>query len=513
MAVVDRILPFYVRRREPGLLARGLLLTGLVAVGVLYGLMAAILPASMLIVPMTPILILSGLCLWMLPDIGPIPVARMQLMLIWYCGLFAAWPGYVALDLPGLPWITPQRIASGLLVLLVLVGVAMSEDFRKRLTTTMNEVPAISRLFWGFWAITTVSLLMTRNPSLSINKYMNNQIFWTMMFVVSAYCFSFKGVALKTSRWMLIGMLVTVMAGLYEARIERVYWIDHLPGFLKVDPDLLEKVMKAQNRAGTDIYRVRGTMAASLYYAEYLAMMFPLMLHFVLKTRVFGYRMLLILGMMAMVVVMYLTNARSAMVGLLLTVVIYPFFWVWRGRRRNPGSITSMSILMMYPAGLVAVAMLVLFWPRAHVAVLGGGQHQASSEAREVQWVMGMPKVLKAPLGHGTGTAAEVLGFSNGAGEITIDTYYLSILLEYGLLGLPVFIALFGVPMWYGLKGFLKSNDEETDLIAPFAIGLFNFLIIKGVLSSEGDLPLAFIFLGIVVGLTWQLNRAGTAES
>ena len=101
----------YESRKEVGPFRRFLLDMLLVGVAVFYGLMSAVLPIAMLSFPMTPILILIVLILWMLPDLGGIEQGRMHKLMLAFIGLSIVWPNYVAFDLPGLPWITPVRFA------------------------------------------------------------------------------------------------------------------------------------------------------------------------------------------------------------------------------------------------------------------------------------------------------------------------------------------------------------------------------------------------------------------
>lgn len=505
------ILKPYMQRIETSCFARLMLFVGIVLLAAVYGMMCAILPVQLLAIPAVPVMLLIAIVLWMMPDLGAVRVDWMHSLMLWFIGLNIVWPNYVAFDLPGLPWITPTRLIVFGLLALVLYGVSTSSEFRSRIAETSRSIPIVSKLFWAFWALTTLSILFSAQPFFSLSKYANNQIFWTMMFVMSACLATRPGFVAKLSQILVVTLFVVAVVGIYEYKIQRVYWVDHLPGFLRVDPEFMERVIKSQSRAGTDVYRVRGTMATSLYFAEYLAMVFPLALHALCTSKTFRTFFALAAGVAGSVVVMYLTNARSAMVGLLLTLAIYPFFVAWRRRRQSPQSIGAMTTLLTYPASMTALALIVVFWHRAHVAVLGGGQHQASSQARDTQWAMGIPKVLSHPFGHGVARSAEVLGYANGAGELTIDTYYLSALLDYGYLALPIFILMFALPAWFAFKSFEKARDPEAMLIAPLAIGLFNFTVIKSVLSSEGNFPVAFIMLGCVVGLIWRQHQQAAA--
>ncbi len=504
----NQILKPYEQRRDPGPVQRTLLVTGLLLVAAFYGLMCTVLPMSFVLIPATPIVLMAGIAMWMLPEIGGVQIDRMQTLMLWYMGLNIVWPNYVAFDLPGLPLVTPIRLVLFSLVGIFIFNFATSAELRHRVVDALGALPVVRNLFWAFWVLTTISLVLSAQPFFSFQKYMNNQIYWTMLFCVSALLATRPGYVAKLGQVNVVALLIVVVAGLYEFRTQTVFWLDHLPPLMSIDQSILEKVGKSQARAGTDVYRVRGTFAVSLYFAEYLAMVFPLALHFVARERRFWPFVLLFSGLVATVIVMYLTNARSAMVGMLLGSALYLFFAASRRRRTNPSSIWSMTVLTGYPVLMGIVAMIVLFWNRAHVLVLGGGQHQASSEARSIQWAMGLPKVLTHPLGHGVARAGEVLGYANAGGEITIDTYYLSLLLDYGVLGLLLFIAMFVLPGWYGFRASNDAQTAEQELAAPLAIGLLNFIVVKSVLSSEGNSPLAFIMLGAIVGIVWQQKNS-----
>jgi len=505
------VLKPYERRRDVSGFGRFLLFVGLIFVAILYGLMSAVLPLQLLVIPLVPVLVMVALILWLMPDLGAARLDMAQKLFLWFIGLNIMWPNYVAFYLPGLPWITPTRFVVFALLATFLFAVATSGQFRRDLVEMTGSVPSVRMLFWLFWATTVVSLAFARDLTVSLNKFANNQIYWTMLFLAATYFATRKGFVTKMAAILVVTLFAVTIVGLYEYHIQKVFWIDRLPFFLRVDDELLEKIGETQARAGTDVYRVRGTTAVSLYFAEYLAMIFPFAVHLLMRSRSFMRRGALGFGVAGTIVVMYLTNARSAMVGLVLTILIYPFFVAWQRRIRTPQSLSATAMLAAYPVGVMVVSLIVIFWRRAHVAVLGGGQHEASSAARSAQWAMGIPKILKAPFGRGAGSSGEVLGYVNLADEPTIDTYYLTLLLEYGLVALPLFILMFGLPLWFGFKAHNRADSEEEMLVAPLVIGLFNFLVIKSVLSSESNMPIAFIMLGCMLGLIWRQNRADAA--
>jgi O-antigen ligase len=308
-------------------------------------------------------------------------------------------------------------------------------------------------------------------------------------------------------------LLVALMA-LPEARLQTPIWIPHLPSFLRIDPALLEQMAAGNARAGTGDYRLRGVFTGALYYAEYLSIMFPFVIHFLCRQRTLWGFALMAAGTLLMAVEMYLTGSRSAMLALLMTPLTYALLVAWRVRLQNPSSITASLGVFSYPIAAISLALTVVFWRRLHVLVIGGGQHASSTNARETQWAMGWPKIASRPLGHGVGRSGDTLGYFNpGSDAPTVDTYYLTLLLDYGVLGLIFFLLLFATILWYGFKLHNRARTEEQLMMAPIMVTLFNFIVIKSVASTEGNMPFIFIMMGCVFGLASRQSQMDDAAA
>ncbi len=507
------ILQPYERRKPPGPFRRLLAGMGLVFLAAFYGLMCTVLPMQLIIVPLVPIVVMVALTLWMLPDIGGVHYDSIAKGMIWYIGLATLWPSYVALNAPGLPIITPTRIALFTTLLMIAFNFAVSRDMRSQVIDANNSIPAIRRLYWLFWLTTVVALPFSDVLFGSITKFLNNQLYWTIPFAVSAWLASREGFTMRVCQTITISVLVVALLALPEWRTQTPIWIPQLPSFLRIDPDLLAQLAETNARNGTVDYRLRGIFAGALYFAEYLAILLPFVLHFCVRQRKLWSFALLALGLVLMAVVMFLTGSRSAMLALVLTPLSYTFLTAWRQRVQKPESIGASVALFGFPVAAIGVALVVVFWRRAHVLIIGGGQHNASSLARATQWSMGWPKIFQRPLGHGAGRSGETLGYFNpGKENPTVDTYYLTLLLDYGFLGLVFFFALFAVVIWHGFKLHNRARTEEQLLIGPIIVALLNFIIIKSVASTEANIPLVMIFIGCVLGLASRQAQIDAAD-
>ena len=507
------ILQPYVTRKRPGPFGRLVFVSMLVFAAILYGLVAVVMPIQMLAVMLTPILITVGIILWMLPDVGGIQDRRMQSLLLAFLAFSIAWPNYVAFNLPGLPWITPTRIALFWLVAVFALNFATSRELRDALRNTATAMPRYMKVFWTFWFLSTFSLVFSTRITASLNRYVNNQIYWTMIFFVAALAATRPGFVTRAAKVILWSTIVVLVYSLYEGISERVIWVDHLPSFMKIDPEVIEMVMEAQARAGTDFYRVRGPYIIALYFAEYLTMAFPFFVHATAQERRLVPFLALFSATLGMMVLMYLTNSRSAILGILVVLAGYPLFIAMQQMAKKNRSILGSAVIYGYPLIAAVLALIVVFWRRAHVMVIGGGQHQASSDARSEQWALALPKLATHPFGHGVGVGNEAVGWATPSGKLSVDSYFITTLMDGGYLALPLFILVFMLPPVVAFKYFRDAETEEMKLLAPLALGVVNFMLIKGVQSTESTVPLAYFLVACIVGLVWQRQRElGTTE-
>ncbi len=495
------VLKPYERRREPGLVSRTVAGIGLVFLAAFYGLMCSIIPFQLVAVPAVPLLLAAALCLWLLPDTEAMYDGTMARLLLLFFGFTICWPNYIAVNLPGLPWMTPARALVISLVAVTLFSLATSSRMRAAFSENMNAVPIIRIAFWAFWAATTVSLFLSGTVGSLVGKYFSNQMFWTMMFGTAAVVAAQPGFVMRFAKVLAGGAIFTAMLAIMEFALKEVIWLSWLPTFLIADPEAVANIADGEIRYGTTFYRVRGPFAVSLYFAEFLALTMPFVLYLAFLSKSWRDRLLLGAGFVAVGIAAFLTGARSGLIALLLTLAVSLFMVSLRIWLRRPSALVSATVVYGYPAFALTMAGIILSWNRLRVMVLGGGQHASSNDAREQQWVMGWPKILENPLGHGVSTSGDVLQFMTPSGLLTVDSYVLTLLLDYGIIGCLAFAVMFLSVILFGGLAYLRSNTDEEQLLGPVTVAFLNFAIIKTVLSTEANLPLSFAMLGCAVAL------------
>ena len=493
--------------------SRPLLLLVIFLYAALTGAAVAILPPQLQVMLGIPLVIAVGFILWLLPDIDRMPVALLTTLFVSYLAANAMWPAYIAMALPGLPWISPPRLIVAALLLLGLSTFATSPTMRAEIASIFGAMRWVNWAFWIFWTTSVVSIGLSGAVVFSINKWINNQIYWTMLFAFAGWVALRPGAIERAARVLVWSAILVSLDAIYEYRIQELPWVGHIPSFLTIEASYMSKIVGSQARAGTDIFRVRGTFSVSLQLAEYLSLVLPFLLHQLVAARGGWRRVLLVAGFLAISIAAFLTNARSGVIGFFMSLFLYGAFAIFRYWRRERHSLLGVSALALMPAAGAAFVAISLFSGKLHNAMYGGGMQADSSLARVQQWAMGRPKYLSHPFGHGAGRGGDVLGYFSPGGDGTIDAYYLSLLLEYGFIGFAAWIAIFSIQAVYGLRAFIDAEDADELYAGPVAVALLNCLVIKSVLSSEINMPMAFAMLGFLAAIVVRQTARRRAKA
>jgi hypothetical protein len=418
------------------------------------------------------------------------------------------WPNYLAIALPSLPWLTLLRIIGVPLIAVLLICISVSSVFRARLWEVLTTDKAIFWLFVGVVVMQTITLPLSRDPGGSLNRWIIAQVNWTAIFVVACVVFMRPGFAEYWVRVLLAMLFLLCAFGFWESRLSHVPWAGQIPSFLKIEDESVQRILTGAARAATGVYRVQGPATTSLGFAELLGLAIPFAMHLALDRYGLLSRLTGAIFIPVAVWMILLTDSRLGVVAALASVMFYLLIWALLRWRQHQRSIFGPAVVIAYPLIFTAFVAATFLVGRLRAQVWGDGSQQASTESRFEQWDMGLPKVARNPIGHGVGQGADVLGFTNAAGVITIDSYFLSILLEIGVVGFLVYFGLFLRGIWTATTTVVESQgDQEVRLLLPIAVSLINYVIVKSVLSQDANHPLVFMMLGAVVALTYRARK------
>ena len=306
--------------------------------------------------------------------------------------------------------------------------------------------------------------------------------------------------------------LFNTAAGVLEFAFHHHFFVDIFPksmlaSIIENNPSLAA----VTGDGGSDIYGFRGFRAASTFvvslsFAEFEIIAVPIGLFFALHRENLFERCLgwaLAIGGIAGI---FVSGSRGGWVGLLASSGAFVLIWSIRKALNHRASLAPALVGTMGTIFFGIAIVLILFWPRAHNMVLGGGAEQASTQARWAQWAAAWPLIKANPItGHGFITG----GFDIGS---SIDSYVISLLLETGVPGFVFFSGMVLLPIWYGVRGYLTDMSESGAVAGVLACSFIAFATYRLVLSQRENNGLIFCLLGIVVFLNYEYARKRAKE-
>ncbi len=475
-----------------------------------YGFFYALFAPYLIVMFAAPIMVVMALAIWALPDMKRAPNRSMVVLFFAYSCALICWPSYLAIALPGLPWITFLRLTGFPMVLALIICVSVSPEFRKKMADVLNAVPLIWKGVVLLVVIQLMSIAFSHKPTDSLSKFFVVQVDWIAVFFVSCYVFLGPGRAEKWAYLVWAMALVVGGIGLREYSNGQVLWANNIPSFLKINDPTVMRILAGASRDATGEYRISSTFTTALGLAEYMALALPFVLHF-MASRHYPplVRLAALVSVPIFLWVILETDARLGMVGFFMSLLLYLLFWAIRLWRANKNSLVGVGVVMAYPAFFVLMVASTFFVGRIRNKVWGGGQYADSNAGRMAQVKEGMPMIMTHPVGHGIGQGGATLGYTNLAGIGTIDSYYLLIGLEYGFIGFIVYFGIYLIAISLGVKAatLQPQNHPDYSILMPASVSLINFFVIKSIFSNDDNHPLAFMMLGLVVALIYRMKQ------
>jgi hypothetical protein len=495
-----------VARRSLGFIGVALFL---LVYGATFGLFGKAFPFVFVL----PIGILALLVIWALPDLRSGPVRTLEALFYTFLVAQVIWPSYLALALPGLPEITMARISGAPFAVVLLVCLSTSSRFRRDLGEALAGSPLVWGLFVAFVGIQAMSIFFSAYPLFTLDRFASDQLAWTAIFFGSVYLMAKPGVAMRWVKVMWWMAIVVGLIALWERHLQHVPWANHIPSFLKIDDPRVQEILAGRVRGYGGGYRAESTFAGPIQLGEFLALLMPFIIHLAMTSSSRRTKWAAIVSIPFLSAIVIIANARSGMFGWLISFVLYGAYWGFRRWRFNRNSLLGALIFFGYPVVGVLAILPVFFVGRVRALFWGTGAALSSTDARKEQWALGLPKVLRHPWGYGVGRSGEVVGWASPGGIMSIDTYYLTVLVDYGVVGFVVYFGMFLLAIFEVLRLVLTrvlGDDEEAWLIVPAAIAMASFVIIKSVFSQEDNHSIVFMILGMIVALSSRLKTVET---
>lgn len=480
-----------------------------------YGFVYALVSPFLILQFTVPVVVLAAIVIWALPDLDRAPTHTLGILYFAYLVALTCWPNYLAIALPSLPWITMIRLFGVPMAMIFLICISSSPQVRADTAETLRFAPPMWKMMVGFVVTQFAAIPFADVLQRSIQMAVITQINWTAIFFISCYLFRTLS---RAQQWAYIvwgALLFVCLIGVYEGYLGAVPWAGHVPSFLKIEDESVQRILAGAVRGSTGSYRVQSVFTTPLGLGEFVALSLPFVLHFLGAGHPIPVRAAAFATIPLAIFVVLASDSRLGLIGAIIAVLMTVFLWATLWWRRHKSSLIGPAVVLAYPAFFCFAIAATFLVGRIRERIWGSGQYDDSNQARITQMQTGLPMIATHPLGHGPGMGAEALGFANPAGVLTIDTYYLLIGLDYGIMGFIFYYGMFGLAAYLALRAIFEAQktDGDTALLAPLSVSLFNFLIIKSIFSNDENHPLAFMMLGMTMALAWRVRQANEAAA
>lgn len=419
---------------------------------------------------------------------------------IWLIFLFVffaiVWPRYALLRMPGLPGLSPPRLFQGGLTIYWLYVISKNFSYRSILANRMKEskpffLAMAFLLLFKFFSVFSSDLALV-----SLKGFFNE--------VLSVYfpilvCLTFVR-NIKDARIVLLAFVVGVIGAVGVGVVEYVLNRNVFISFLDVDSDYVKQVFAEKIRAGS--YRLQSTFSHPLTFSEFMVVSAPVGVVFLRKLlrNNFLFFLLFLFSISACAFVVVKSGSRSGVGALLLGVGLY---FVFCSARQLIISCDHRVTVFHLFFILLSIAALVLGLYFISDILVGKTTRELNSAlVRLEMWSDGIKMALEQPVfGYGQDMAAVTLGFVEGDGNITIDSYYLSVLLETGFIGFLCYLFLILYVLFRGMRhGFGK--DENGVFLIAISVSIICFAVVKSVLSLTHNHGIFMVLFSLVFAIS-----------
>lgn len=464
--------------------------------GLLFGYVCAVFPASTvlkgIVLMVAGLVVVFGLTVGAVSDYSGSRYAK-KAMFGWLF-LLGACPAYLPFKFGPLPGLNPLRLALWITIALWVFDLVSSKTTRAHLLEALkySKLFVTFAVFYVLWQI--VCALFSEISVFSLQFVAKGLLpAFVVMLVSLTYCRTMLDVQ-RAVIFVLGGAFVTCVAGLIEWRLQSNVFTKLLPS----DPtqmEAMEWILIDKARSG--VYRVSSTFSHPLALAEYLCMCLPLAAAACIFSKKITSRIFFSLLFLLMLLVIYLTQTRSAIVAVGVVLGSFGFLIGWRsaGNRKRLGiALFGWSVLLTLAIGSVALLGVTMSLIEGRNAGEAG-----STQARLEMASRAKTLVSEQPIiGYGPGLGALKIGhMANNPNSLTIDSYYLSVVIETGLVGVMLFLGGMFFYFWGMGRAALQMDGVGSWVLPAIMAAVAASLTIKIILSLQNNFDYLYFLIGL----------------
>ena len=468
------------------------LVSGFVFLAVLLGLISAVYPpsftakaAAVLLGPVALLLALASARIGQATGDGRAGRALINLWIF----LLGACPAYLPFKFGALPGLNPLRLVYVAVMLVWLYYLVTSSSSRNTLRSRIGRSRSVFILLTAMLMWQTLTALVGDEPFFSLYYVLKVALPAYLWYLVALTFYRDLADIKQSALALTLGAIVTCIFGIIEWRTQTNVFLRFMP--VSAD-DLagLEWILVDKSRGGD--YRVSATFAHPLVLAEFICMVLPFVIALVFSAVKRWHRTVALLALPLFLLMIYLSYTRSSLIAAATVLISMGLVFGIR------------SAMQTRRAGLAMVGWMVVVTAVSTALTLAGGvgylakgrtaAEAGSSMARVEMLSRGQRILAEQPiLGYGPGLAAVKIGLLPGQRKLTIDSYFLTLLIESGVGGLVLFVAAMGIVVWRSAGAGIRTPGVDSWMMIAITAAIIASMTVKIVLSLTYNLDFLFV--------------------
>lgn len=413
--------------------------------------------------------------------------------LIALVSLSVLWPRYLFVHKFGLPGVNPLTLMTMLCLGLCVCLLLFSTNASARVGAVYRQGEMAATLVITFFAWQLFASAVGEEALYSTIGQVKEFVYVGSFFLFGLYLSGFERGPQNVLRAFIFCGFIVALIAIYEGAVHRNPFV----GFIQI-ADGSDSAMAlagiAADKARDGQFRAQSTFDHPIVFAQFVAALIPLCFFAMRYERRWFWRVVAALAMPVAVVAIIKSGSRSGYVSLAVSLVAIGTVWWLRtlvhGRRLKPIAIMALPALVLG----MATAMVV-------VSELVAGRTRIEASSSNVRLKMlsdGVAALWDSPIwGFGHGLALSKAGVVNPFGLATIDSYWLTIAIDYGYMGLLIFFALIATFTWKGLVFSVKTQGREGAFVGACISSVLALFATFAAVSIYQNMTMMWLLMAI----------------
>lgn len=416
--------------------------------------------------------------------------------------LSIVWPRYGFLSV-GFINATPFTLLAISTWIALPVVMVFNREVGSKIWRSMAQRGLVVSLFlvWLSWRF--FSSIVSDNNDESLTYFMRQFVYFIPILLVALLLTSES-----FGRWWVLDLIIFSTALVMIAGVAEMISGQSVPRLMGLqfagDAQNLSNIAESNLRFGESNVRLQSVFYHPIVFAQYLSWAAPFLLHATISRRPIWIRVAAGICLILAPFFIFKTDARSGL--LAFGGALAAYFALSVVRRTG-------FISLQFAVAAAGALALLLAGASAGQSTIGGliqgrnATEASSSRVRSVMIERGLNELKASPIvGFGDGQSPYYAGLRGRNGILTIDSAYLSALLDGGWVGLFLNILAWGGALLAACRAAIRRGAGGLD--AAVAASLVAVMMVFAILSIMDNITLILISIAMTVGTNSQAMRA-----